>query len=325
MNPAHRRRSGLREGGRRLKTSISVAAAVTAVTAVAVLAGACGGSSSGSQNAAAQPGQVMPTAMQVLTEVVRGDLTQSVAAPVKVTSLGDKTIVVATVPAESAGSVAAGQTATVLLFNGAQGGFPQPGQSGMPVPQGSGMPVPQGGQSGMPVPQGSGMPQPGQSGMPVPQGSGMPQPGPSGMPQGGFPGGDLGGRGTPGTVTAVKTNADGTASATIRLDETPADAAADSSGFAAIETKVLAANVIVIPTAAIKGSGSSAIVQVLANGTTEDRTVQVGQQSGSQSEIVSGLSEGESIVWYRSFPGAGAFGSGQGQTGNAGQTGGGSQ
>jgi hypothetical protein len=317
MNPAHRRHSGLREGGRRLKTSISVAAAVTAVTAVAVLAGACGGSSSGSQNAAAQPGQVMPTAMQVLTEVERGDLTQSVAAPVKVTSLGDKTIVVATVPAESAGSVAAGQTATVLLLNGAQGGFPQPGQSGMPVPQGSGMPVPQGGQSGTPVPQGSGMPQPGQSGMPVPQGSGM--------PQGGFPGGDLGGRGTPGTVTAVKTNADGTASATIRLDETPADAAADSSGFAAIETKVLAANVIVIPTAAIKGSGSSATVQVLANGTTEDRTVQVGQQSGSQSEIVSGLSEGESIVWYRSFPGAGASGSGQGQAGNTGQSGGGSQ
>jgi hypothetical protein len=319
MNPAHRRRSGLREGGRRLKTSISVAAAVTAVATVAVLAGACGGSSSGSQNAAAQPGQVMPTAMQVLTEVERGDLTQSVAAPVKVTSLGDKTIVVATVPAESAGSVAAGQTATVLLFNGAQGGFPQPGQSGMPVPQGSGMPVPQGGQSEMPVPQGW------QSGMPVPQGSGMPQPGPSGMPQGGFPGGDLGGRGTPGTVTAVKTNADGTASATIRLDETPADAAADSSGFAAIETKVLAANVIVIPTAAITGSGSSATVQVLANGTTEDRTVQVGQQSGSQSEIVSGLSEGESIVWYRSFPGAGASGSGQGQAGNTGQSGGGSQ
>ncbi len=143
--------------------------------------------------------------------------------------------------------------------------------------------------------------------MPVPQGSGMPQPGPSGMPQGGFPGGDLGDRGTPGTVTAVKTNADGTASATIRLDETPADAAADSIGFAAIETKVLAANVIVIPTAAITGSGSSATVQVLANGTTQDRTVQVGQQSGSQSEIVSGLSEGESIVWYRSFPGAGSL------------------
>ena len=303
MNPAHPRCSGLREGGRRVKTTISVAAALAAVAALAGLAGACGGSSSGAQNAAAQPGQAVPTAMQVLTKVERGDLTESIAAPVKVQSLGDKTIVVATVPAESAGSVAVGQSATVLLFNGAQGGFPQPGQSGMPVPQGA--------SSGMPQPGQSGFPQPGQSGMPV--------------PPGGMPGGDLAGRGTPGTVTAVKTNADGTASATIRLDETPADATADSSGFASIATKVLASDVIVIPTAAIKGSGSAATVQVLAGGKTEDRTVQVGQQSGSQSEIVSGLSSGESIVWYRSFPGAGALGNAPGQTGSAGQTGGGTQ
>jgi len=321
MNPAHPRCSGLREGGRRVKISMSVAAALAAVAALAGLAGACGGSSSGAQNAAAQPGQAVPTAMQVLTKVERGDLTESIAAPVKVQSLGDKTIVVATVPAESAGSVAVGQSATVLLFNGAQGGFPQPGQSGMPVPQGASSGMPQPGQSGMPVPQGapSGMPQPGQSGFPQPGQSGMP------VPPGGMPGGDLAGRGTPGTVTAVKTNADGTASATIRLDETPADATADSSGFASIATKVLASDVIVIPTAAIKGSGSAATVQVLAGGKTEDRTVQVGQQSGSQSEIVSGLSSGESIVWYRSFPGAGALGNAPGQTGSAGQTGGGTQ
>ena len=311
MNLEHPRRSGLREGGRRVRTTVSVAVAVAAVAALAVLAGACGGSNSGAQSAAAQPGQVAPTAMQVLTKVERGDLTQSIAAPVKVQSLGDKTTVVATVPAESAGSVAAGQSATVLLFNGAQGGFPAPGQSGMPVPQGSGMPQP--GASGMPVPQGapSGMPQPGQSGMPV--------------PQGGLPGGDLAGRGTSGTVTAVTTNADGTASATIRLDETPAHATADSSGFASIATKVLASGVIVIPTAAVEGSGSSATVQVLADGKTEGRTVQVGQQSGSESEIVAGLCEGESIVWYRSFPGAGALGNAPGQTGSTGQTGGGAQ
>ena len=311
MNPAQRRRPGLSETRRRVKISVSVAAALAAVAALGVLAGACGGSSSGSQNAAAQPGQVAPTAMQVLTKVERGDLTESIAAPVKVQALGDKTVVVATVPAASAGSVTSGQSATVLLFNGAQGGLPQAGQSGMPVPQGSGMPVPQGGQSGMPVPQGAP--------------SGMPQPGQSGMPPGGLPGGDISGRGTPGTVTAVKTNADGTASVTIRLDETPADATADSAGFASIATKVLASDVIVIPTAAIKGSGSSATVQVLAGGNTEDRTVQVGQQSGSQAEIVSGLSAGESIVWYRSFPGAGALGSAPGQTGSTGQTGGGTQ
>ena len=318
MNAAHRRRSGLRETGRRVKISVSVAAAMAAVAALAGLAGACGGASTGSQNAAALPGQVVPTAMQVLTKVTRGDLTQSVAAPVKVKSLGGKTIVVATVPAQSASSVKAGQTATVMLFAAGQGGFPRAGQSGMPVPQGSGMPQP--GASGMPVPQGSGMPQPGASGMPQPGQSGMP------VPAGGFPGGDLGGRGTPGTITAVKSNTDGTASATIRLDKAPADVTADSAGFASIQTTVLAANVIVIPTAAIKGSGGSATVQVLVNGKTEDRTVQVGQQSGSQSEIVSGLTEGENIVWYRSFPGAGAFGNGQGQAGGStGQTGGGTQ
>ncbi len=124
-------------------------------------------------------------------------------------------------------------------------------------------------------------------------------------------------------MTAVVANADGTVTATIRLDEALEDVTADTGGFAAIETKVLAADVIVIPTAALTGSGSSATVEVMADGKTETRTVQVGRQSGSQSEIVSGLSEGENIVWYRSFPGA--TGSGQGQSSGAGQAGGGSQ
>ena len=308
------RRHGLHGGGRAQK--ITVIAAAAAVAALAVAAGACG--SSTSQGGAAQPGQngqAMPTAMQVLTKVERGDLTQSVVAPVTVKELGDTTIVVATVPAESAAAVVKGQAAKVMLFTGASGGMPQGAPSGMPQP----------GASGMPVPQGSGMPQPGQSGMP--QGappSGMPQPGQGGF-SGGGPGGDFADRGTPGTVTAVVANADGTASATISLDETPQDVTADAAGFASIATKVLASDVIVIPTAAIKGSGSSATVEVMVNGTTETRTVQVGQQSGSQSEIVSGLSEGENIVWYRSFPGAAGSGTGQGQAGAAGQAGGGTQ
>jgi membrane fusion protein, macrolide-specific efflux system len=297
MNGCTRRRLGLRRAAR-AKTMTAALAAVAAVAAVAITAAACG--SSGSQGSAAQPGQngqAVPTSMQVLTEVERGDLTSSVVAPVKVKSLGARTIVVATVPAESASAVAQGQSAKVMLFSGTQGGMPQPGQSGMP----QGAPP-----SGMPQGAPSGMPQPGQSGMPVPQGSGMPQAGQGG----GFPGGDMTDRGTSGTVAAVVTNADGTATATIRLDEEPADTTAESSGFASIQTEVLASDVIVIPTAAIKGSGSSATVEVMASGKTETRTVQVGQQSGSRSEIVSGLTEGENIVWYRSFPG---FGSAQGQ------------
>jgi membrane fusion protein, macrolide-specific efflux system len=298
MNVCTGRRRGLRRAGRAKTMTVAVAAVVSAA-ALALTAAACGsGSSSGTAAQPGQNGQAVPTAMQVLTKVERGDLTSSVSAPVKVQSLGAKPVVVATVPAESASAVAEGQTAKVMLFSGSQGGVPQPGQSGMPQPGASGMP------QGAPP---SGMPQPGQSGMPVPQGSGMPQAG-----QGGFPGGDRTDRGTSGTVTAVVTNADGTATATIRLDEEPADSTADSSGFASIQTEVLASDVIVIPTAAIKGSGSSTTVEVMASGKTETRTVQVGQQSGSQSEIVSGLTEGENIVWYRSFPGIGTT---QGQAG----------
>jgi hypothetical protein len=161
----------------------------------------------------------------------------------------------------------------------------------MPVPQGSGMPVPQG--SGMPAPQGSGVP--------LQQGV-----------QGGFPGGpgqgDRGG--TPGTVTAVEVNADGTAAATISVDGLPSGVTAESAGFARIAVEVLAADVILIPSAAIEGSGSSARVQVLANGKTETRTISAGRQSGAQTEVVSGLNEGENVVYMQSFQG-GPGGSGQ--------------
>jgi len=60
--------------------------------------------------------------------------------------------------------------------------------------------------------------------------------------------------------------------------------------------------------------------------------VVVGQQAGTQSEIVSGLSVGENVVWERSFQGGGFFGNGgspsPGQTSPAaggGQSGGGFQ
>jgi ribosomal protein L24 len=127
--------------------------------------------------------------------------------------------------------------------------------------------------------------------------------------QGGFPGGQR--DGTAGTVTAVTTNADGSAAATISVDKLPANVKNGSSGFARIEVKVLASNVILIPTAAVKGSGSSATVQVSANGTTETRTVTAGQQSGGMTEIVAGLNEGENVVYsqaFRGFPGRGQSG-----------------
>ena len=266
---------------------------VLVLAALAAALAGCGSKSSNTPAAAATP-----TAIQVMATATRGDLTQSTMGTAKVTKSGGKLLVVATIAAQSASSVAEGQKATVFFLRG--GSFPQARQSGVPQPQGSG--VPQGEPSGMPRPQGSGMPQPQGSGAP------FPQDGQGGFPggQGGFPGGQRGG--SAGTVIAVITNSDGSAAATISVDKLPANVKDGSTGFARIEVKVLASNVILIPTAAVKGSGSSATVQVSANGTTETRTVTAGQQSGGMTEIVSGLNEGENVVYsqaFRGFPGGG--------------------
>jgi hypothetical protein len=273
------------------------------LAALAAVLSGCGSKSSNTPAAGAAP-----TAIQVMATATRGDLTQSTMGIAKVTQSGGSLLVVATIDAQNASSVAEGQAATVFFLRG--GGFPRPGQSGVPQPQGSGMP--QGAPSGMPQPQGSGMPQPQGSGAPFPQGGqgGFPD-GQGGFPggQGGFPGGQRGG--TAGTVTAVTINSDGSAAATISVDKLPSGVKNGSSGFARIDVKVLASNVVMIPTAAVKGSGSSATVQVSANGTTETRTVTAGQQSGGMTEIVSGLNEGENVVYsqaFRGFPGRGQSG-----------------
>jgi hypothetical protein len=255
------------------------------VVLLAALAAALAGCGSKSSNAPAAA--ATPTAIQVMATATRGDLTQSVMGVAKVAKADGKLVAVATIDAQNASSVAEGQSATVFFMRG--GSRPQAGQSGMPQPQGSGMP------QGAP----SGLPQSGASGGAFPQG------GQGG--QGGFPGGGQRG-GTAGTVTAVTTNSDGTASATISVDTLPSGVKNGSGGFARIAVKVLASNVILIPTAAVKGSGSSATVQVSANGTTETRTVTAGQQSGGMTEIVSGLNEGENVVYsqaFRGFPGGG--------------------
>jgi hypothetical protein len=269
---------GLSRPPSRGRRGIVVTLAVTAGMAVVAAFGAgCG--SSGGTPAAGQGGST--TAIQVLTPVQRGDLVETAPGRVKLVAANGSTTVVATVSKQYAASVAVGQTATLMFFRlraGGQGGFPSPpAGSGGP----SGAPFPQGGPSGAPFPQG------GQDGSP--------------FGQGGFGQGRLGGRGTPGTVAAVATSADGSVTATITVKTLPKDVTAKSVGFASIQTKVLASNVIIIPTAAIKGSGSSTTVQVLANGKSSTRTVVVGQQAGAESEIVSGLSVGENIVWERAF------------------------
>jgi macrolide-specific efflux system membrane fusion protein len=266
-------------------------AAVLALMALAAAAG-CGGSSASDTPAAG----ATPTAIQVMATATRGDLTQSAMGAAKVTRSGGKLVAVATIDAQSASSVAEGQSATVFFMR--SGSLPQAGQSGVPQPQGS----------GVPQPQGSGMPQGAPSGMPAPGASGMPQGGASGAPfpqggQGGLPGGVGERGGTAGTVTTVEMNPDGTASATISLDKLPSGAKAGSTGFARIEVKVLASDVVLIPTAAVEGSGDSATVQVVANGKTETRTITAGRQSGAMTEVTSGLEEGENVVYSQSFQG----------------------
>jgi hypothetical protein len=265
------------------RSGILVALAlVLAVAATAAAVAGCGGS--GGTPAAGQGAGA--TSIQVLTPVQRGDLVESAMGSVKLVIAKGKTTTVAMVPQQSAASVAVGQTASLMFFRARANG-----QGGMPFGQGGqGAPSPspgmndRGAQGGMPFGQGGS----GQGGRPFGQGR-------------------FRGRTTPGTVTAVKTNADGSAAVTIAVKKLPANVTAKSVGFASIQTKVLAANVVIIPTAAIKGSGSSATVQVLAGGKTSTRTVVVGKQAGAESEIVSGLSIGENIVWERSFQRGGFF------------------
>jgi hypothetical protein len=288
----------------RLRRPLAARGAVAALFAVLALTALAAASGCGGADAATTPAAgATPTAIQVMATATRGDLTESAAGMAKVTNVDGELTVVATIDAQSASAVAEGQSASVFFM---RGDMPQAGRSGMPQGAPSGMPQP--GQSGMPAPGGSGMPVPqgGASGVPVPQG------GQGAMPQGGLPGGAGGRDGAEGTVTAVEMNADGTATATISVDELPAEAADGSTGFVRIEVKVLASDVVLVPTAAVEGSGDSATVQVVTGGKTEARTITAGQQSGGMTEVVSGLEEGENVVYTQTFPG---FPGGGGQSG----------
>jgi hypothetical protein len=290
MNGFDRRRHRPRASGRRgaLLAALVLTGAVAVSAALAAGCGGSGGTPAVGQGAGA-------TSIQVLTQVQRGDLVETAMGSVKIVTVGGKTVPVATVPQQAAGAVNVGQKATVMFFRAGADG-----QSGFPAPSAgnegpSGLPSPPAGADGQNAPGGLPSPPAGANGQGAPFGQ-------AGSGQGRF-----GARGTPGTVTAVKTNADGSAAVTIAVNKLPADVAAKSVGFASIQTKVLAANVVIIPTAAITGSGDAATVQVLAGGKTSTRTVVVGQQAGTESEIVSGLSVGENVVWERSFQGGGAF------------------
>ena len=278
-----------------------VAAALLATLAAALVAGCGSLNSTGSSSAGTTRDA------QVLYTVKGGDLVETASGMVTLTST-TKVRVTASVRlmGTEAGKVAAGQTVTVSFVK-----LP----SGLRI-RASGAP------SAMP----SGAPSPGSQSY----GSGGASSGQS-YGSGGAPvvGGSFGDQGGPGflrdakkataTVTAVQAGQNGSVTATITIAKLPSGVTAKYSGFAQITVKTLARSALIVPRAAIKGSGSSATVQLLQNGKTVTRSVTVGQQTATEAEITSGLSAGDSILYTRTFRGfAGARNSSGGYGGSGG-------
>ena len=55
-------------------------------------------------------------------------------------------------------------------------------------------------------------------------------------------------------------------------------------------------NVLLVPSAAVQTVGTASTVRILKNGQVSTVSVQIGDTSGSQTVITSGLSEGETVV-----------------------------
>jgi len=293
-------------GSRRSRRRLAAAGgALLTLLLAAALAAACG--TSGTAASTTSGGR----SVQVLATVHRGDLVQTAAGRVRLTSLAaGKVKGVVQLFGSGASQVAVGQKVTVafvLLPSGARS-FGQGAPSGMPSARPSAMP--------------SGAPGYGQSG----QGAGSG--GEGFFSQGGQ--GAFRGKTAQGTVTAVSTG-NGAVTATVAIAKLPRGVTAKYTGIAQIQVKVLASDVLIVPTAAIKGSGSSATVQLLQNGKTSTKSVVVGQKTQTEAEITSGLSAGQNVVYTRTFrgrfPGApgsqyggqgGSFQNGQGGYGQGG-------
>jgi HlyD family secretion protein len=106
-------------------------------------------------------------------------------------------------------------------------------------------------------------------------------------------------RGTVGAVSPIGQKSSGVVTYTFSIE------VQDTQGYdlkegmtAAAEIVVLnKTDVILVPSSAITQSGRNSVVEVVtANGTTEQRTIQTGATNGTQTEVVSGLSEGEKIL-----------------------------
>jgi hypothetical protein len=248
------------------------------LAAVALTSGCGGGGATPNAQSSGQK-------MQVMATVTRGDLVETLIAPLQLTKS-------ATGGATGVGQVRSGTTTTVAQGQSIRIFFIQrPAGAG----QGTGQyPSPGAGQ-------GSGQyPSPGAG-----QGSGQPSGQFPGMGSGNF----AGAKNAAGTVDLVQKNSDGSLTIHVTIAKLPAGVKAASFAMARLSSQVLARGVLLLPTEAISGSGSNTTVQVLANGKTEQRHVVVGKQTRTEAEIVSGLSEGDNVIYTRTFRGFGGFGS----------------
>lgn len=84
--------------------------------------------------------------------------------------------------------------------------------------------------------------------------------------------------------------------AVIQLDDTTnSDILPNMSATANIISKVKD-NVILVPSSAVQTSGSTSTVKVMKNGKVSTVDVQVGDSSDSETEIISGIAEGDTVV-----------------------------
>lgn len=250
------------------------ALALVLMATVAGVAGACG-SSSQAKSAAAQGST---QSVQTMLTVKRANLVATLSGKLTLTVTAGRATGTATFSGDGASQVVTGQTVTVV-FMGQAGSAGQGSLSGSARP--SVAPSAPSGVQGSP-----------------------PSGGASGSARGGFSG-----KTATGTVSSVQHNSDGSATVQITIGKLPTGVTAKSVGMATINAGVLARNVLIVPTAAIKGSGSNATVQVIVSGQTTTRKVVVGKQTQAESEIVSGLSAGDNVVYERTMrgglPGAG--------------------
>ncbi|MTD13948.1 HlyD family efflux transporter periplasmic adaptor subunit [Nakamurella sp. YIM 132087] len=77
-------------------------------------------------------------------------------------------------------------------------------------------------------------------------------------------------------------------------------------------------DVLVVPSAAITTSGGTSTVQKVVDGQAVATTVEIGESSGTSTQIVSGLAEGDQVQVTTVARGAGQGGTGQGGTGGTG-------